>query len=313
MAEAMQEVRRSLGEDAIIVATRDEPDGGVRVTAAIEDTEPDFSLSDADLAAPPDAGSGHKEQVVDILLRHGVPSSVLDRMVGTAGCDGGSDLHAALAAACDESIAFRPLATQPWRKPVMLVGMPGAGKTTAVAKLAARALLKGLKPAVVTTDMHRAGAVEQLAALTRVMGLKLVRVEDSGALDAAIATLPDAQQIIIDTAGTNPFDPSELAATQSLVAATEVEPVLTLPAGSDAEESGEIASLFAGIGCARMVVTRLDVARRLGGIVSAAISAPLMIAEFGDTADIPDGLKPASAPLLADHLLRPFASQESAA
>ena len=59
-------------------------------------------------------------------------------------------------------------------QPLLLVGPPGAGKTLTVARLATRLVMAGITPMVITADGKRAGATEQLAAFTRLLGISLI-------------------------------------------------------------------------------------------------------------------------------------------
>lgn len=319
MADAMTQVRENLGDDAIIVATREDKAGlGVRVTAAIEeiDVEPatapfnggaaGFAIRDsADI--PLDEPPQIREALVDILMRHSTPGWAIDRLVSGIGDEpppgAFAGPNAALAAALDSAIAFNGLPKGRWKKAVFLTGPYGAGKTSTCAKLAARAVLKGLTPAVLTTDLDRAGGTAQLDALTKVMNIKLVSVEDPDALADAIATVQGADQVIVDGAGRNPFDSGSMDGLESFLADAPVEPVLVQAAGGDPEEAAEIARAFKTAGCGRMIATRLDTTRRLASVLTAALGGPLALADFADTAAIADGLKAPSPTYLANRLV----------
>src|ERR1700727_381575 len=79
--EAMRQVREALGENAIIVATRDDDAGGIRVTAAIDEIAP---LPDAAKIPEPAEGSEAVEIIADALTRHQVPSHLSERLIATA-------------------------------------------------------------------------------------------------------------------------------------------------------------------------------------------------------------------------------------
>ncbi len=314
MADAMTQVRENLGDDAIIVATREDKSGmGVRVTAAVDETEPDapyvngdgaepFAIRDADDVEPDDAGDLH-ERLIDILMHHGTPGWAIDRLVTDVTEDGIATPNQALTATFDRTLAFKGFARGGWKRPALLAGPPGAGKTTACAKLAARAVLKGHVPAVLTTDVDRAGGTEQLAALTKVMNIRLVTVEDADALPDAIETVTGVDQIIIDSAGRNPLAKEDMRALGKLCDSADIEPVLVLPAGGDADEAAEIARIFAAMGCKRLMPTRMDTTRRLGSLLTAAMGSGLPLADFSDTAAIAEGLKAPSPTLLANRFI----------
>jgi flagellar biosynthesis protein FlhF len=75
---------------------------------------------------------------------------------------------------------------------------------------------------------------------------------------------------LIDGPGVNPFRRDEMVALSALVRRVPCEPVLVLPAGLDPEDCAELAANFQVLGVRRMITTRLDAARRLGGVLAAA-------------------------------------------
>jgi flagellar biosynthesis protein FlhF len=85
------------------------------------------------------------------------------------------------------------------------------------------------------------------------------------------------------------------------VEAARGAPVLVLPAGLDAEESAETARAFHLLGCRHLLPTRLDAARRLGGVLAAA-AADLALTEAGIGQEVADGLAPITPAWLAQRL-----------
>ena len=138
-------------------------------------------------------------------------------------------------------------------------------------------------------------------------------VKDLPLLKEKIAESYGADQIVIDTAGINPFDPESVKLVARLIGAADCDPVLVIPAGIDADESGEIARVFATIGAKAMIPTRVDVARRLGSLLSAAHHGGLVLAEVSSTAKVADGLSPLSAKRLTQLLMPRAESAEALA
>lgn len=283
MAEAMAEVRAALGGEAVILDTR-RVAGGVEVTAAAAREEPaDWSEL---LLIPPEPAPA---SAPGWQARHGVPAGLAAALVG-------GPLAGRLAA----GFGFAPL-PDPAVRPVLLVGPPGAGKTLTCAKLAARLVMAGGAPMVITTDGARAGAAEQLAAFTRVLGLTLAVAPAAPLLAQAMAMRRPGQPVLIDTAGCNPFDPAEARALAGLIRASAGEPLLVLPAGLDPGEAAEIAAAFAALGARHLLPTRLDIARRLGGVLAAA-AAGLAFTEAGTGPGVADGLTPLDPSFIARRL-----------
>lgn len=311
MKEAMQMIRETLGENAIIVATSEENGGKtVRVTAAIDkDTEATMPISspariDSDWQYDDDDDTVTVvEEITDVMLRHAVPDEVLDLVVSTVNVMGLTEPRNALYAALQNLFTFKPLPSKTYGRPLILVGPPGAGKTLAAAKIAARGALSGNKISVITTDTVRAGGVEQLEAFTRLMKIDLKKAATPKDLKERLAEIKNPDQVIIDTAGVNPFDPESVKLLARLIGAAECDPILVIPAGMDADESGEIARVFATIGARAMIPTRVDVARRLGSLLSAAHHGGLSFAEVSNTAKVADGLSSMSAKRLTQMLM----------
>lgn len=317
MTEAMRMVRESLGEDAIIVDTHEENGGRlVHVTAAVEQDRldslsgsPAFEVGRGDSARhgqvsrdwlqydDEEEQSAVVETITDTLLHHGVPEDITDRIVSCATVMALEQPHIALIAALEHVFSFRPLSSAApvsaggvARRPVLLVGPPGAGKTLAAAKIAARGALAGQDLSVMTMDTVRAGGVEQLSAFTTLLNIPLVRVRNPGELSGALIKAHDSSQIVVDTAGVNPFSAQDLRRLEDVIGSVPCDPVLVLPAGVDAEESGDIARLFASIGVRRLLPSRLDVARRLGGLLQAAYQGGMAFTEASCAPQVAEGL-----------------------
>jgi flagellar biosynthesis protein FlhF len=287
MAEAMRRVREELGADALILSTRRVGDG-VEVTAGLEQDE--APLLPPLPAFAPIAHTRHQEQRAQALGFHGVPSLLASRL--NAG---------PLAFALSAALRFERLKLAAGSAPVLLVGPPGAGKTLTCARLATRLVMAGLRPLVITADGRRAGATEQLAAFTRLLGLNLLVASQPATLARALDRRQEGAPVLIDAPGIDGFDPAQSAEMAALASAAGAEPTLVLPAGLDAAESAELAEAFAGCGTRRLVATRLDTARRLGGVLAAA-GAGLALVEAGIGPGAADGLVPMTPELLAERL-----------
>jgi flagellar biosynthesis protein FlhF len=199
-------------------------------------------------------------------------------------------------------------------RPVLLAGPPGAGKTTTAGKFATRALLSGAPPLLVTSDSNRAGAAEQLAAFARILGTGMAMAATTEALLKALRGRRPGQPVVIDTAGTDPFDAEEMARLSAFARAVDAEMVLVLPAGLDPAEAAEIARIYAVAGCRLLLPTRLDQARRLGSVLAAAWGGPLALTEGGIGPGPAGGLLPLTPETLAGRLRGdPIAAEETAA
>lgn len=304
-------VRETLGEEAVIIATREEKNavGGamVRITAAVEkDTlygDSSDQPSDNWLYDDDDDEAMVIEEVTEVMLRHAVPDDVLEQIISCASVLGIDEPRLALLSSIESIFKFSPLSTEPSRTPTMMIGAPGSGKTLAAAKMAARSSMNGLNVAVITTDTERAGGFEQLEAFTRLMDIDLKVAKTPTGLKEVLLETRAFDQVIIDTAGTNPFDTESVKTLARLIGAAEMEPVLVMPANTNADEAGEIAQIFATIGAQRLLPTRVDVARRLGSLLAAAYQGGLAFAEVSATAKVADGLSQLTSKRLTQLLM----------
>jgi flagellar biosynthesis protein FlhF len=288
-SEAMSQLRSELGADALILSTR-KVAGGVEIVAALEQ-------ADAPPPLPARAPEATPAAIGDPLAVHNLPPKLRLALGGAASRPG--PLSEALAGA----VPFGALELEIGAPPLMVIGPPGAGKTLTIARLATRLVMQGLRPLVITADERRTGAAEQLAAYTRLLELTLIVAGAPELLQRALARRHAGMPVLIDTAGTDPFDASQHAELVALASAAGAEVALVLPAGIDPMEAAELAGAFTSIGADALVATRLDLSRRLGGILAAAAAGPLRLTEAGIGPGAADGLVPLTPALLADRML----------
>ena len=306
MAEAMQQIRDALGKDAIIVSSHQSERGrGVQVTAAAENND-GMSEADGDAAGALDDSAAQmapqeNDFLYDSLVYHDVPERLAGTLAKISGQSKLEDTVEALASGLDSYFEFRPLSDLV--RPLMLVGPPGAGKTVTLAKLAVAAKLRKTPTVIVSTDTVRAGAAAQLAAYTKILEQPLLTAETPEHFYAAI--LENASgHMLIDTPGTNPFNDEEMSDLRRFISASDVDPVLVLPAGINAQDAADMAAAFSRLGCKTLIITRLDGARRLGAMLSAAQGGHLAFSVVSISPSIAQGLTPLNPMSLARVLLR---------
>jgi flagellar biosynthesis protein FlhF len=313
MPEAIAQVRAELGDDAIIISS-DVGKRGVELRAAAErSTRPGtFNLDEGEdelealllkrLALDnTETVEIDARYIAERLLYHRVPAQIAQELAEAAATQEADSNITALARVFDERFTFNPLPVAP-RRHLILVGLPGAGKTATAAKLAARALLGNEQAVLVTTDTQRSGGVAQLEAFATLLKAPIHVAEGPEALRTALnqitKKLPTAV-VIVDTPGTNPFDEVEMAELLKLVKSISAEPVLITPAGLDPNDTAEISKIFAQLGAKRLIATRVDAARRFGGLLLAAHHANLAFAHISQTPYVAEGLEPLTGLKLA--------------
>ncbi len=174
---------------------------------------------------------------------------------------------------------------------IAVFGATGVGKTTTIAKMAARfALQNGRnKVGLITTDSKRLGAKEQLDLYSRILGIPLKVVRDEMELLDALNAFSEKSFVLIDTAG---MGPREIATSKYLElfsgAITQIKNFLVLPATAHRVVLENNARAFQEIKLDGSILTRLDDSVSLGGPLSVAIMNNLPVAYYCDGQKIPD-------------------------
>ncbi len=176
---------------------------------------------------------------------------------------------------------------------VALVGPTGVGKTTTLAKLAARAVLSfgAGKLALITTDNYRVGAHEQLRTFGRLLDVPVRVARNTADLDQLLKKLADKHLILIDTAGVSQRDTSLVKRLQTLDIKKMIRSYLVLSATTEITGLEEIIWQFQQVGLAGCILTKLDEAVLMGSVISAVIKYGLPIACITDGQRVPEDLK----------------------
>ncbi len=327
--DAMNLIRESMGDDAVIISTTPNPQGpGIRVTVAADSGSkgkaesfdsklpqftPLFAPNTVRAAYQPDTLA---RDIAKILGYHSLPDYLANKLIETAkyilGHDPSvmPDAGSVLSSVLDSTFQFDPLPIHAERFRIMLVGTPGIGKTMCIAKIAAQIAMEKKKVMVITTDNKRAGGVEQLSAFTNILGLELHIAGSRNELRRILQESDYISRILIDTAGTNPYDSEELKDLSQFIGLEGVDTVFATPAGADCREMEDIARAFSLLGVKKLLVTRADTARRFGSILTAATAGNFAYTNVTSTARVIGEFQPMTPSLLASLLMRH--KQESA-
>ena len=309
MREALAQVKRELGPDALILATR-EFGGGMRtefeVTASLTAGPDGDGDSEAahDRRTPaaaygprarrpkepprPAAAAMTDEDVERIMAPLRSELRVIRTLLKDVRPDQGikRELVAMRQALRDAAVSGNPSALEEplgeiatranivapsVRRVVALVGPTGVGKTTTIAKQAAReALVERRKVALVTLDTFRVGGEDQIRAYADLIGVPLSVVHDPDRLPETVAQLTKFDRIFIDSAGRSPFDRAALGQLRrALAGVADLEVHLTLSSGSTAAQIDRAFERYRPGRVDRLLFTKLDEADSLEELVRA--------------------------------------------
>ena len=176
---------------------------------------------------------------------------------------------------------------------IAMVGPAGMGKTTTLAKLAARYVLKygAQSIALVSMDSFRIGAQEQLKTLGRILNVSVTQVDPGQSLAQALEPLLRKRVILIDTAGLQASDPALRMQLESLAGrGIRARNYLVLATTSQKQVLTAAYHSYKRCGLAGCILTKLDETASLGEVLSLAISTELPVAYLTDGPRIPEDL-----------------------
>ncbi len=176
-----------------------------------------------------------------------------------------------------------------------LVGPTGVGKTTTIAKLAARHCLRyGAESLLlISTDGFRVGAQRQLEAFATILGVGVRQADSAAELDRLLATHQHKRLILIDTAGMAPRDQKLAANMQLLHTRQPIKTVLVLAANMQAMVMHQAVTAFGSNRLAGISITKIDEADGLGAALSVLIARRLPAIWLSDGQRVPEDLKTA--------------------
>ncbi|MEE1920421.1 flagellar biosynthesis protein FlhF [Pseudomonas sp. 148P] len=176
---------------------------------------------------------------------------------------------------------------------IAMVGPAGMGKTTTLAKLAARYVLKygAQNLALVSMDSFRIGAQEQLKTLGRILNVPVTHVDPGQSLAQALEPLLRKRVVLIDTAGLQASDPALRMQLETLAGrGIQAKNYLVLATTSQKQVLSAAYHSYKRCGLAGCILTKLDETASLGEVLSLAISHELPVAYLTDGPRIPDDL-----------------------
>ncbi|MGD9236589.1 MAG: flagellar biosynthesis protein FlhF [Desulfobacterales bacterium] len=179
---------------------------------------------------------------------------------------------------------------------VAVVGSSGVGKTTTVAKLAARhAIEQHQTVALISLDANRIGASAGLKVYAKAIGIPLKIVATPAEFRAAVGRFNDMDLILVDTPGLNPTMPNELDGLRACLGAVEQPDIyLALSAMTKASDLKAIRESLKSMGVAGFIFTKLDESRTHGNLIDLISEDPLPLAYLTNGRQVPDDIETGS-------------------
>jgi len=349
MRKAMILVRDELGDDAVIMSTRNTPDG-VELVAAIDPEAQQYkeasqlsttrsSYVSSELSS--DAGMrGHGEMakmadelkavkqllenqlsglawnqtenqdpnkiaLIKRLVKIGIGWDLAQKLVSKV--DAKNDqawreilAHIEVMVPIDEKDIIESGGT------IALVGPTGVGKTTTIAKIASRFVMRNSpnQIALVTTDCYKIGAQAQLKTFAELMGVPVQVVSSDGEMLSLLSALASKKLILIDTAGISQKDIRlSQQLTKQRAGVTHIRNYLVISAATQLSVMNDIVKSFGEVGLKGCILTKVDEALQLGNVLTVLIEHQLSLSYLSGGQRVPEDLEPVRVRDLLDKAL----------
>ena len=329
MKEARGRIRYELGSDAIIVSSRKVRQKGwknlfrkkrLEVTAALDSPRTALSFPDPPAGKMPE---GKVQSLVrpetqqplrsfsaclvqhlktmdldDAVLRE---AAAFCRQVGNAGMD----LRKAKQFFSDYFRRSILTEEKPEQRVWAFIGPTGVGKTTTIAKLAAREVLKGRTTGLVTLDTYRIGAVDQLRTYADILHIPLEVISSRQDIPGAVDRLQNCGRILVDSAGSNSRRVDQLLEIQAcLNEIEEKQTILVVSATIRRSDLKMILENYRNVGYDSIILTKLDETQCYGSILNIGCYSDKPIRYFTVGQAVPEDIRQVSGENLLDYVLK---------
>jgi flagellar biosynthesis protein FlhF len=307
--EALREAREALGDDAVVVGTEMVPALGffgllgrreVQITARVESR-----VSASRPSAPERRTSvidAESDAIVARLVASGLDRPMAEgivRAIPYAQRRGASASR--LFKAVSDSVATMAASDGEFATAEVFVGPPGVGKTTTIAKIAARERARhGRAIPMIAADGFRAGAVEQLRTYADIIGSAFRVARNSEELEYAL--MRTRRSVLVDTAGRSPNDES-VRAQLAVLSRHQVRTHLVIAADTSVATARRLFDAYSDVKPARVVISKLDEAGSMAPLANLLRERGIPISYITTGQRVPDDLEYATPDMLAGAIL----------
>ncbi len=319
MREAVYLIKKDLGPDAMIVSSKKVREKGLKgllspakieVTAAVElgnDTEMNletYAQKDTPLQSPPNNLDTYK--IRQCLLKMDIGPETIEFLLHDLDV---MSHHNEIRQVLQQRLlsVFKPVPNKNKTPDIMaFIGVPGVGKTTTIAKIAAiNALFNNLRIGLITIDSFRVGAVEQMRIYGEIIGTTVDVVSTPGELQQAVEKNRDKDLILIDTTGRpsrNTYQLAEIKAFLEVVKGVNI--YLVISAATKVNDTTRIINDFKVIPYSQLIISKLDETESPGTLLNAAYLTGLPIAYITNGQNVPDDIEIASPESLVNCIMK---------
>jgi flagellar biosynthesis protein FlhF len=302
ITEALQEIKREFGQEAIILSTL-EKENEVSITAALERKD-EFNLHNLAANEPLDL----LNEFCLILEHHRVPDVTRERLIMSLSSSQEAITGKRFEDILEKIFSFKPIINSKGKflppARLALLGPSGAGKSVTIAKLASEYVIAGFEPFVITLDCLKAGAITQLEVYMKAIGLPLHAAENIKQFKKVLNESPVNTYILVDTPGVNPYRKDEIQFLKEVIDCLNGEAIFTFPAGIDPWEIRDYLGLYKNLGVRRVIFTRADTTYRYGALMTSLYEGGFSLAQVSAGPELGSRLKGGDSKLLAELLMQ---------
>jgi flagellar biosynthesis protein FlhF len=250
--------------------------------------------------------------VKTLLMRKGLAEAwlndVVDTLAGSSVSEDSSLLVSYVLEEIDETLNIKAESFDN-PKVMMLVGPTGTGKTTTIAKLAARyayLMERPYKVALLNLDSYKVGALEQLGHYAEIMQIEHIAIDSLNSFKDTLESLEEYDVILVDTAGMSPYDTQKFIRTVEYVNSDtdrDFEVNMVLPATVKYEDMEDIYKNFSFLNLDSVIITKFDETKHLGTLLNFMLLYDIPMSYFSTGQEVPDDLLVASKEYLLERFI----------